>query len=157
MEPFGLTIFCDDIRHEIGGKTSLIGCYNQAMLVPSASFPIILPKLAFSVSVVSPKMERLKKLELLIYLPGDHDDTPTIRHAPPLSEEGVDATRWEPSKDPDLVRVTSLTQNLILSPVEIKSEGNIKVRINFNGTIIKAGTLPVICIPSPTTEVPSSA
>lgn len=35
--------FCDDIRHEIGGKISLIGCYAGDMIVPV--FPITLPKL----------------------------------------------------------------------------------------------------------------
>lgn len=35
--------FCDDIRHEIGSKVSLIGCYAGDMIVPV--FPITLPKL----------------------------------------------------------------------------------------------------------------
>jgi hypothetical protein len=36
-------IFCDDIRHELGGKISLMGCYSEIMYVPD--FPITLPKL----------------------------------------------------------------------------------------------------------------
>jgi hypothetical protein len=35
--------FCDDIRHEINGKISFIGCYSQVLLVPS--FPFRLPKI----------------------------------------------------------------------------------------------------------------
>jgi hypothetical protein len=37
------TIFCDDIRHEINGKVSLMGMYRGEMFVPD--FPITLPKI----------------------------------------------------------------------------------------------------------------
>lgn len=36
------TIFCDDVRHELNGKLSLMGIYNIEMYV--SNFPITLPK-----------------------------------------------------------------------------------------------------------------
>lgn len=39
--------FCDDIRHEIGGKISLVGCYSDKLLV--SEFPQRLPKLCAQV------------------------------------------------------------------------------------------------------------
>ena len=48
MDAFGLTIFCDDIRSEIDGKISLIGCYTGRMMI-GGEFPVILPKLGLSI------------------------------------------------------------------------------------------------------------
>lgn len=36
-------IFCDDIRHEVTGKFTLVGCYSDHLLV--AEVPTALPKL----------------------------------------------------------------------------------------------------------------
>jgi hypothetical protein len=42
-------IICDDIRQEIGGKQTLIGTYNEVMIVPA--IPAILPSIAFRVAI----------------------------------------------------------------------------------------------------------
>ena len=47
------SIFCDDIRQEIGGKYSLIGCYN-AELILQAVLPAALPKLCCAIRLVTP-------------------------------------------------------------------------------------------------------
>lgn len=44
--------FCDDIRHEVGGKTSLIGCYSGVMYVPV--FPITLARLCIHTYLSTP-------------------------------------------------------------------------------------------------------
>jgi hypothetical protein len=41
--PFGYALFCDDIRREIGNKTSLLGLYSAAAFF-EAEFPISIPK-----------------------------------------------------------------------------------------------------------------
>jgi hypothetical protein len=63
------TLLCDDIRQEMGGKTSLMGLYDHHIVVPEV--PFVLPKVCFfskfsrmdgqfkfSFSVVSPSGER---------------------------------------------------------------------------------------------------
>ena len=63
------TLLCDDIRQEMGGKTSLMGLYDHHIVVPE--IPFVLPKVCFfskfsrmdgqfkfSFSVVSPNGER---------------------------------------------------------------------------------------------------
>lgn len=44
--------FCDDIRHEINGKVSLIGCYSGLMFVPV--FPATLPRLCVYIYLSTP-------------------------------------------------------------------------------------------------------
>jgi len=63
------TLLCDDIRQEMGGKTSLMGIYDHHIVVPQV--PYLLPKVCFytrfsrmdgqfkfNFSVVSPAGER---------------------------------------------------------------------------------------------------
>jgi len=59
-----LTVFCDDIRQEIGGKLSYIGVYSGNMLV--SEFPAVLPKLCLALSVVTPTLNPFRKLTLRI-------------------------------------------------------------------------------------------
>jgi hypothetical protein len=53
MKRHGYSIFCDDIRNEVGGKLSFIGCYNAVMFVPS-QFPCLLPKFCVHFFMLSP-------------------------------------------------------------------------------------------------------
>ena len=39
------TLLCDDIRQEMGGKTSLMGLYDHHIVVPQV--PFVLPKVCF--------------------------------------------------------------------------------------------------------------
>lgn len=45
-------IYCDDIRHEVGGKFSYIGVYNNKLLLDS--IPVHLPKLCLHMRVSTP-------------------------------------------------------------------------------------------------------
>ncbi|WP_134188295.1 MULTISPECIES: hypothetical protein [unclassified Methylosinus] len=147
MEPTGYTIFCDDIRSEVGGKISLIGCYSGVMLV-SGHFPIIIPKFGLSITCIS-AMEKLRQFEIKVFLPLDPDDKPSIAENIALPPDGVDAFEpFVPDSDPDVLRLAFVTRNFILSPLEIRAEGNIKVRIVHNERLVKAGALRVLLAPS---------
>ena len=56
--------FCDDIRNEIGGKTSYIGCYRGVMEV--SAFPITLPKLCASVRASTPASQPFTSLKFVV-------------------------------------------------------------------------------------------
>jgi len=59
-----LTVFCDDIRHEVGGKVSYIGVYSGGLFVPA--FPVTLPKLCIAMTVVTPAEQPFRKLALRV-------------------------------------------------------------------------------------------
>lgn len=50
MNHYLSTVFCDDIRYEIGSKFSLIGIYSGNLIVPA--FPVKLPKLCIAATLV---------------------------------------------------------------------------------------------------------
>ena len=59
------TIFCDDIRHEIGGKLSYIGVYSGRLIV--STLPATLPKLCLALKVVTPASQSFRKLALDVF------------------------------------------------------------------------------------------
>lgn len=65
MTPFLSTIYCDDIRQEIGGKLSLIGVYNGVMYVPR--FPATLPKLWIMATYVVSQDKPPKSLKVRVF------------------------------------------------------------------------------------------
>ena len=60
------TIFCDDIRHEVGNKVSYMGVYNGQLLVPQ--FPTLLPKLVVVTSVVTSVDEPFEQLTVRLFM-----------------------------------------------------------------------------------------
>lgn len=64
------TIFCDDVRNEVGGKLSLMGCYSGELSVPS--FPMTLPKLCMHFSFVFDRLRPLSgSLTITLYKSGE--------------------------------------------------------------------------------------
>jgi hypothetical protein len=58
------TIFCDDIRQEIGGKLSYIGAYFNALYVNE--LPAVLPKFCVGIKVITPADQPFRSLKVLI-------------------------------------------------------------------------------------------
>lgn len=61
---FLTAIFCDDIRHEMGNKISLMGCYQEELMIPAT--PFVLPKLCVYASAWTPKERLFKSLTLRV-------------------------------------------------------------------------------------------
>lgn len=52
-ERFMWGMFCDDIRQELTGKLTIVGCYSGEMFVPS--FPFKVPKICVHFQIVTSK------------------------------------------------------------------------------------------------------
>ena len=138
--PYGYSLFCDDLRREEGGKVTLVGLYGSDMII-SGSFPAALPKLALIVTYIERPGESDEPLELVIYFPGDSDDAPSQRV--PLQAETVEGFRkqqQEPEvEDPLLI----MRLDLMFTPIVIKQEGRIRVRMVRGDKEIRLGTLRI--------------
>lgn len=62
MSRFAHIIFCDDVRHEVNGKVSLIGTFQNQLFV--AAFPTVLPKLCILATVTTSVDNLFKNLQL---------------------------------------------------------------------------------------------
>ncbi|MEA1832538.1 hypothetical protein U8607_10630 [Methylobacterium durans] len=126
MTRYGYSIFCDDIRNEVGGKLSFIGCYNSVMFVP-ASGPCILPKFCVHSNIVSSADHPLPSVVLRCYCPGDLDpifeekiETPVIKEQKKL------VSKLE--REHSAPRLIVASASLLLSPFEINGPGLISMR-----------------------------
>lgn len=142
MQRDGYTIFCEDIRREIGGTFSLIGCLRGAIFW-EGEFPFTLAKLSFAVTLTTPIAKPFEgPIELRIFMPDDREDEPAfvvgVAVPPPVSFS-------QPEEPPDGGdKLQSLDMQFVMSPVEIKKAGLIRVRAVVAGETIRAGTLAVL-------------
>lgn len=130
---FGYTLFCDDIRREVGGKTTIVGKY-EAYLFLEEEFPVILPRFCLYVTYIEKQSAEIPDLELMIFMPGDGEE-PSIRHAIPELKKG-DAN---PELGDDIRQVLQIPVNL--APFPIKEEGPIKVRMRRGKDIVRLGLI----------------
>lgn len=135
LEPRGFTLFCDDVRHEVGNKSSLIGVYHGEMIIGGA-FPATLPKLGLYVQVQEPASAAPEDMVVSVYMPGDSDEPSHSFHIEKPDEKLVD-----PDAAEDKLRAAIL--QFVISPCLIVSEGEIKVRLKRGSETIKLGALRV--------------
>lgn len=142
--PYGYTVFCDDVRQETGGKTSHMGIYRSKLIV-NTSLPVTIPRLAFVIYYFERPDESTEPVSLHVYMPGDDDNAPVFTANLP-----VDAMRAQvqerdtPAVDP----LISVILSFVAGPVELKSEGPIRVRAYRGDLEIRLGTLLVTAQPT---------
>ena len=104
------TILCDDIRQEMGGKTSLMGLYAHHIVVPQV--PFVLPKVCFYTRFS--RMDGEFKFSFSVVAPGG-ERKDIIRDSDVQIPEGAKEG----------------TFNVIASPFEVGTEGVYEVIIGL--------------------------
>jgi len=146
MDPFGVAILCDDVRQEVGGKVSLIGCYGQDMQFAGGTFPMVVAKIGIHVVARLPIDRATPPIQLLIYFPGDSDDAPTAKYDFNLPQETQipqEDLTWPEAQRSDIDRAHLLRHSVVISPAVINQEGFIRVRMMYGDQRIRLGTLKV--------------
>lgn len=135
--PFGRTIFCDDIRQEVGGKITIIGVYSGVMFVLGEA-PYHLPKFCFLVEYAEGKNANSPPIALQIFLPGDDEEQPSFSFDLPTPPNEIE-------NDPFVEEPSYIGMRIpvVLSPFEVPSEGVIKVRMKRGDDYISLGSLAV--------------
>lgn len=142
--PSGYTIFCDDIRHEMLGKKTIVGTYQSVMYI-NGSLPITLAKFCMMI-VLWEEIDSVEPVTLKVFLPGEDDDHPTgtfnIQPQPDmLGEAPIDEFTMRESRF-----------YLELPGVAIKEEGRFRVRAYLGDKEIRLGSLNVSVNPLETSE-----
>jgi len=137
---WGFSLFCDDIRAEVAGKTSVMGIYQVDMLVQQ-DFPILLAKFGILVKYYEEPGAFTEDVVLKILLPGDNKDSPALQFDIPRQSIISAANPYKLEEDQD--KVHSLTIPVLLSPVQIQKEGFVKVRATCGDVTTNLGSLMV--------------
>lgn len=141
---YGYSVFCDDIRNEVGGKLSFIGCYNGVMFVRS-SFPLTFPKLCVHFHIVSPSSMPYSSLQVRCYLPGMTEPfVDEVLDAPSPVEQLKLADKLEKGvAAPQLIVAAG---SFVFAPLEISEPGLVRMRAVIDGDPVEAslGSLRIV-------------
>ncbi|MHB2205089.1 hypothetical protein [Methylobacterium sp. CM6257] len=135
---WGQTLFCDDIRHELGNKLSIIGIYQSDFIV-NADFPLMIPKFCLYVSYYEIAGRLKEELQLNIFFPADYAN-PAFQvniPRPAIPEQVVQQDQAEAE------RVNIIRAPVIFSPLQIMEQGSIKVRMTCGDYITKLGIINI--------------
>jgi hypothetical protein len=139
-ERFGFSLFCDDVRHEVGGKLSLMGLYQSDMVFQhGTAFPLLLPRFAIVIKYFEIHGKFNDTLSVEIYLPGDIEDKPSIVR--PLERTNIVDTISKFPAPPDSDRLFGVTSPIIFTGLVIKEPGHIMVRIAMAENKMRIGSL----------------
>lgn len=144
----GYVLFCDDIRHELHNKTSYMGLYRSE-LVTFGPFPHNLPKFALSINYIEEREPpSTEPVTVKVYLPGDADGKPSIETELPIEDARKLPIPPAFAKLPPNERRLGITFDIILAPLTLQCEGEIRVRAYRGNEEINLGTLIVHGPPS---------
>lgn len=136
MNRYAHAIYCDDIRHEVGNKQSLVGVYQGKMFVPS--FPVVVPKLCIAVWIVTPAGNPFTKL-ILRLLFGDKVFLESPLPDQLLRSQGDELERADDAES----RIFVIHTGLQISPLPLDGPITLKLRIETDQKELKAGGLEV--------------
>lgn len=137
---WGVSVFCDDLRQEIGNKVSLMGLY-QTDIIFQADFPLTIPKFVIFIRYVEQKGAFSEDIIFKVHFPGDDPAQPRINHISKRPDLGTAPILS--AMDPDMEPIVSIQVPLIFAPLTIQSEGFIKVRAHCGDVITRLGVLRV--------------
>jgi hypothetical protein len=146
------TLFCDDIRHEVGGKLSFIGVYSGGLFVPA--FPVTLSKLCLSVKIVTPAGEPLRVLNLRVMR--DEEILQEIA----LNEEQLAAASdaaEEMTEEQRKERLQMAQFMLVFSPIQFEDACTLRVRVQTEDGELRGMALKVDQAPPPADRVPDKS
>ena len=152
-QSWGTTIFCEDIRAEIGGKITLVGIYTGE-LISQAPFPLVLPKFGFWINYFEVPRSMSGDGKLYISLPGD--PKPSIESDILMEQFRSQGGHKADTDDPEVDLWNRLLMPIVVAPLVLKEPGRMLVRLHFGETVIRLGALPIKGPPTVGNEAPTT-
>lgn len=139
-------VFCDDIREEVLGKRSLIGCYGSNMIV--SEFPVTLPKLCISAILQTPGDRPFRAVHVMVL-----KDEETLAEGDLPLEGKFDHITNEFNLATQVLRADV---QFVFSPMRIEAPCTLKVRANLDGEEVRGLALTVELATPPNESVAAS-
>lgn len=136
-KPTVSALYCDDVRQELGGKTSFMGVYNADILLPA--FPATLPKFCVYSTIRLP-FESPPKSIIVKVLSGD-----AVLGELNLPEEILSSAALPPAPDDAATADTSLQMSFLIAfaPLHIQEPTRLRLRTIIDGVEIKGNSLKI--------------
>lgn len=133
------TIFCDDIRNEDSGKLLVVGMYGSELVVNQQA-PVLLPSLVLFIRAKTTVDQPFRKFTTRVWF----DDELVTETA--VDEASLNAAAAKLSEDsaPDSENRVHMMQAIArMSPFPILRSGTLRVRVETESEILKAGALTI--------------
>lgn len=149
---FGSTIFCDDIRNEIGGKATYVGVYKATLYV-HVGFPVDLPKLGIAIDYFQRRNRFVRPVKFLIFLPEDREDAASIEIGVPEPEieKAIDRAERLAQTSATATDAANIFVHIglpfVFTPFRLKEQGRIRVRATRGDDLVRLGGLFVQAAP----------
>lgn len=145
--PCGFVVFCDDIRDEVGGLRTYVGCYAEDMIL-TQPLPTFLARMGFSIRYLERPGESLQPVKVVVTVPGELLDKEETIFEAIIFEDGVRPPHV-PSVADDNEDIFLVAQFQVrVSPLVIHREGRIRVKAYRGDDEIRLGSLRIISRPS---------
>lgn len=141
MNRFVYATYCDDVRLEVNGKSSLIGVYSDAMFV--SSFPANLMKLCVVVNAVTPSSNPFKGFKITALYDGK------IMAEMEVPDEQL---QEEIAKAPT-APIKNIQAQMIFAPFIIDKPGTLHVVFESEGEVMTSNPLQVIDLPEGSPQI----
>ena len=145
--PLRSIIFCDDIRSEVGGKVSLMGCYKDNIQV--LEMPALLPKLCVVAFVELPRKVSPHDVRMTVTQDGKPLGLRDWKLGVDLLKEGADSSN---ETIPSSLRVA-----LTMVPFQIIKPGMLSASVAVNEQVYCEGFLELRLRPAVESTTPQKA
>lgn len=130
-----LARFCDDIRHEVGNKYSLIGCYGDELFIDK--LPGILPKFCAQVQALTPIDRPFGELKFRALL--DDDVIAELEVPTGVLKEGKTAAEHAPA---DAQRLT-VNAMMVFSPLVLNQPGRLRIEADTDEGTLRGNAISI--------------
>jgi hypothetical protein len=137
--PYGMTTYCDDIREEMGGKLTFVGCYSGDMIIFGIA-PTALPIFCAYISFRIPPTMNFNKAKIVLSIDYDLETKELARAEFDRPENGAEVLE-------NLVvpgQILSINLPIKLAPLTIEKDGFIRSRAYLDEVEYKLGSLKVV-------------
>ena len=144
--PGGYSIFCDDIRHEINGKTTHVGVYNGHLIV-AGSLPVTLPQICVAITLrLLPPADPVKPI-VKIFRSDEPDPLFTFEaEIEPMEAQLIPSPL--PNLEPDSVTFIQMGVTAQIQGLVINGPCALKVRAFIGDDEVRLGSLQIAVQPS---------
>jgi hypothetical protein len=117
------TLYCDDVRQEVGGKMTFVGAYQRQMQAEQPG-ELILPKLCIVITAQTPHEQPFKKLKIKLLRDDDvlqEVELPVEENTPPMITNG------KPTKFDQFGVILTLTN------MKFEESATLRIRVETEG------------------------
>ncbi|WP_306153431.1 hypothetical protein [Roseovarius sp. MMSF_3281] len=154
-EPYGITTFCDDIRHEINGKLTLVGCYASSLNFNGPP-PGILPTFAALINLRVPTNIQFEKISLRVIKTEGDEETTILEAEIENSEDHNEPSPASVAGSKEDGKVLLMAFPCQWTPMNFSKPGQIKVRAYLDDDReVRLGALSVMFTEQPAEDHPA--